>query len=223
MSGYYHSRVDFMFIFMNVQALLTLFLWGYVHFTYIMSSEDCLVSITDRPFPRDIILQVEVYSNTSEVWHEREKALENLYNSIHSNRQEEFRDQEFNRIDWIEDFCEKNLLINLTGTKLFCAFILYELYSNGKDDGNMLRDEEVSLQNIGVENVSQVDGDSPETKESDYVEMPFTYNNHSENVISKSNTSLESNTDSHLTEEERRNEFYAKNRSLYELFDYYSR
>lgn len=59
-----------------------LVLWAYVHFTYIINAEDCLEQITDRPFPYDVILQVETFTNTSKLWRRRELAVIELYESL---------------------------------------------------------------------------------------------------------------------------------------------
>ncbi|CAI8025541.1 Membralin [Geodia barretti] len=50
-------------------AILTLSLWSYVHMKYVVEQEDCLTDIKDRPFSFDVILQVEVYSNTTELYY----------------------------------------------------------------------------------------------------------------------------------------------------------
>lgn len=110
-----------------MQAVLVLILWGYIHFTYIVSSEDCLVNTTERPFPRDVILQVEVYSNTSEIWNEREKALLRGYNALYRNQVSDVDSRELLSTIWIRDYCESNMIVNLTGTNYFCQLILAEL------------------------------------------------------------------------------------------------
>lgn len=63
----------------NTQAIGTLGLWGYVHFTYIVEPDDCLKEITERPFPYDEILQVEVYTNSTELWSKRQALLLELH------------------------------------------------------------------------------------------------------------------------------------------------
>ena len=40
------------------QAMVTLSFWSYVHFTYIVEPEDCLMDVKERPFPSHEILQV---------------------------------------------------------------------------------------------------------------------------------------------------------------------
>ena len=110
-----------------LQALLVLFLWGYVHFAYIVSSEDCLVNITERPFPRDVIFQVEVYSNTSDIWSERAKALLHEYTKLYSHHNSNENSREFLSTLWIREYCESNMIVNLTGTNYFCQLILAEL------------------------------------------------------------------------------------------------
>ena len=66
----------------NIQAIGTLCLWGYVHFTYIVEPDDCLKDITERPFPYDEILQVEVYTNSTELWSKRQALLLELSASL---------------------------------------------------------------------------------------------------------------------------------------------
>ena len=43
---------------------------------------DCLEQITKRPFPYDVILQVEAFTNSSPLWRRRELAIAELYQSI---------------------------------------------------------------------------------------------------------------------------------------------
>ena len=57
-----------------------------MHFTYIVEPEDCLREIKERPFPYDEILQVEVYTNTTDLWNKRQAFLVELYDSL-SHRQ----------------------------------------------------------------------------------------------------------------------------------------
>lgn len=124
----------------SMQALLTLFVWGYVHFTYIVNSEDCLVNVTERPFPQDVILQVEVYSNTTELWHEREGALHAMYKKMYNRSHVPSESSTYLNTGWIKSYCETSLLINLTGTRYFCQWILSELFQsvgNNKYDGPM--------------------------------------------------------------------------------------
>ena len=93
-----------------------------------MNSEDCLRNlITERPFPQDIILQVEAYSNSSEIWHEREKALQNIYNGksnyvVHT--------KSYSNASWIENYCETSFFVNFTGTRYFCDLLLTSLFSD---------------------------------------------------------------------------------------------
>lgn len=39
--------------------------------------------ITERPLPRDVILQVEAFVNSTHLWDRRERAVADLYHSIH--------------------------------------------------------------------------------------------------------------------------------------------
>lgn len=40
---------------------------------------DCLEQITERPFPYDVILQVEAFTNSTPLWRRRELAIAELY------------------------------------------------------------------------------------------------------------------------------------------------
>ena len=43
---------------------------------------DCLEQITERPFPYDVILQVEAFTNSTPLWRRRELAIAELYQSV---------------------------------------------------------------------------------------------------------------------------------------------
>ena len=124
-----------------------------MHYTYIVNSEDCLVNITERPFPQDVILQVEVYSNISEVWQERERAMQELYDHMYTKKDSEKKfssrgDGGFLSIVWIRDFCEANFVVNLTGTNFFCQLLLSELFSvNGYIGDSTFKDVDDALDN----------------------------------------------------------------------------
>lgn len=187
---------------------MTLLLWGYVHFTYIISSEDCLINVSKRPFPHDVILQVEVYSNTSEIWYEREKALQDLYHKIYDRSQSQDFNKESERnhffsTGWIKDYCESSFFINLTGTNFYCQFILTELFnfSNTKLNGEN-----------PVKNIEPVSGeDNNKCAQENFYEW-----------ISKAK--MTSANQKCITEAELTiAAFYSRNYSLYDLFDLYGR
>jgi hypothetical protein len=48
---------------------------------YVVEPEDCLTDIMERPFPYEDILQVEVYSNSTELWLKRQSLLMEMYDS----------------------------------------------------------------------------------------------------------------------------------------------
>ena len=102
-----------------------------------MNSEDCLVNVTDHPFPRDVILQVEVYSNTSEIWNQREKVLLHRYKNKYRRR-----DLDKDSRDFVKEYCESNMIVNLTGTNYFCQLLLAELIEFTEDE---FADNEESL------------------------------------------------------------------------------
>lgn len=97
------------------------------------------MNVTERPFPKDTIIQVEVYSNTSEIWLHREKALQDMYNRMHNRHYiEDFERRSRRRsAAWIRDYCGSSFFINLTGTNFFCQLILTEL---AKTLGNIAKD-----------------------------------------------------------------------------------
>ena len=110
-----------------MQALAVFLLWGYVHFTYIMNPEDCLKDVTQRPFPLDVILQVEVYSNDSELWEERQKAIEQLYLDLYNRSHTVYESDgraTYTRDKLMEKSCQRSLLVNWTGAHGLCLFIL---------------------------------------------------------------------------------------------------
>ncbi len=98
------------------QALLTLCVWGYVHNSYIINPSDCLTGITQHPFPPDVILQVEVYSNHSFLWNKRNQALHGLL--IEKQRELDARNR--NENDTME------ILVNSSRPN-FCNYSLMEL------------------------------------------------------------------------------------------------
>lgn len=97
------------------------------------------MNITERPFPRDVILQVEVYSNSSDLWNKREKALQDFYEEISDDIYPLFEKEkqlesshtstlwQNKFLDSLSQFCETNILVNLTGTKVLCVTLYEEL------------------------------------------------------------------------------------------------
>lgn len=116
-----------------LQAFVILLLWGYIHFTYILSSEDCLLNVTKRPFPSDVILQVEVYSNNSELWNKRQKAIEQLYYKMYSRSCPVVNSDAtpgLTREELVQKLCESNRFVNWTRTHYLCQFMLDVLYTS---------------------------------------------------------------------------------------------
>ena len=109
-----------------------------------MNSKDCLLNITERPFPQDAIIQVEVYSNTSDIWLHREKALQDMYNRMYNRHYIEDFERKSRRRSaaWIRGYCGSSFFINLTGTNFFCQLILTEL---AKSLGNIAKDMHSSM------------------------------------------------------------------------------
>ena len=195
---------------------MTLFLWGYVHFTYIVNSEDCLINITERPFPNDVILQVEVYSNSSDVWQEREKALQVLYDNTYGKKT--VSGKKFNQsggllsIGWIRNFCETSFVVNLTGTNFFCQLMLAELfnvYENSRGDETSMNDvENVTGHTVDINEVCTVNSNSTCRRRNFY-----------ESLDISSKTSIHSSDGEMLSEAE----FFSLNYTLYDLIDFYSK
>lgn len=194
---------------------MTLFLWGYVHFTYIVNSEDCLINITERPFPNDVILQVEVYSNTSDVWQERENALQELYDRTHNKRRVAGRKFKENTgllsMDWIRNFCETSFVVNLTGTNFLCQLILAELFNvyDSTEGGTSIN----NIENSTIEDSMSVCeiGSNSTCRHRDFydrmirnIEMPSKTHFHDDRLLTEA-------------------EFFSKNYTLYDLMEYYSK
>ena len=169
-----------------------------------MNSEDCLVNITDRPFPKDVILQVEVYNNKSEIWLEREQALQNLYNRMYSRSHVHSNDDDVDSIStfWIRDYCETSLFINLTGARLFCQLILNELFGVSKDstiesDYTEPWDDKVSIPD-------SMQNTCPKENLNDYITRCY-----KETIMEKEKLSIAA--------------FYSKNYTLYDLIEFHSK
>ncbi len=213
-----------------MQALVFLLLWGYVHFTYIMSSEDCLTSITDRPFPRDVILRVEIYSNNSDIWYARQKALKALFHEVHV-AHPGIEDDDISSIlnsQWITEFCETNILVSLTGTNFFCNSLLTEIYDNDRDPLIESPSEYDSVENNVSDDSNEEEGYNVSVNTSalryeflENVSLRFDARDSDE----EGSTSLENNTSTQEIEDMGGNysAFLSKNHSLYELFNIYSK
>ena len=52
------------------------FLWAYTHFVFVKDPENCIPDI--EQLQSDVIIQVEVYRNTSTLWNKRNKAITRL-------------------------------------------------------------------------------------------------------------------------------------------------
>ena len=52
------------------------FLWGYTHFVFVKDPENCIPDIGQ--LQSDIIIQIEVYHNSTTVWKQRNKAVTRL-------------------------------------------------------------------------------------------------------------------------------------------------
>lgn len=167
-----------------------------------MNSEDCLVNITERPFPKDVILQVEVYNNKSEIWLEREKALQDLYNRMynrsHIHNIDDRGSRHFMSTGWIRDYCETSLFINLTGARFFCQLILTEL--GGSEDSTM--ELNYTEARDGVPD-SMWDSCAKEDL-NDYINRYY-----KETSMEKEKLSISA--------------FYSKNYTLYDLMEFYSK
>ena len=115
-----------------------------------MNPEDCLLNMTARPFPQDVILQVEVYSNTSEVWQERERTLQHMMR----NESGEKDLRSLLNVEWARSYCETSFIVNLTGTKYFCHLMITELLKVTGSDQDAVDEDENVLTGIPVHNTS---------------------------------------------------------------------
>ena len=115
---------------------MTFLLWSYIHFTYIMGSEDCLHSITHRPFPSDVILQVEVYSNDTELWLKRQYKIDQIYNDIYSKScpadsgAKKHRFSQFTRDEFVAESCNFNGIMNSMVLQYVCHITMDIVYTS---------------------------------------------------------------------------------------------
>ena len=58
------------------QALTTIFLWGYTHFVFVKDPENCISHV--EQLQSDVIIQIEVYRNSTALWKQRTKAITRL-------------------------------------------------------------------------------------------------------------------------------------------------
>lgn len=191
-----------------------------------MSSEDCLVNITERPFPSDVILQVEVYSNTSDIEHERERFLLNMYNKKYNRTSNDASSNpestKFLNTSWIAEYCEANFIVSFTGTKFFCQFVLSELYNSIHADAAN-RSEEIFPEGREGSGVSLSAGSNTSdpvllndySRDNSSITVPMSGGNLSSDDVE----GVQFNAEEELSYDV----FSAKNRTLYEIFDYYSR
>eukprot|EP00731_Ephydatia_muelleri_P018618 Em0011g658a len=63
-------------------ALMVGLLWWYVHWAYILYPDNCLLHVAPRSLPPDTILQVEAYSNNSELWALRQQVALKRYRKL---------------------------------------------------------------------------------------------------------------------------------------------
>lgn len=59
-----------------IQAVVMVFLWGYSHFVFVKDPENCIPDIGQ--LQSDIIIQIEVYHNSTTLWKQRNKAVTRL-------------------------------------------------------------------------------------------------------------------------------------------------
>ena len=102
-----------------------------MHFTYIVDPEDCLSEIEEQPFPYDEILQVEVYTNTTDLWNKRQAVLVELYGTL-SHRQSD--DYSYSDAVTEEETDEISLLTNRWLSWMFPNSLVEQL---GDDDRQM--------------------------------------------------------------------------------------
>lgn len=211
-------------------------MWGYIHFTYIVNSEDCLLNVTDRPFPQDVILQVEVYSNNSQVWQDREKALQDMYHQLYKRNHDTDEKPRSRNTGWIRGYCETSFLINLTGTNQICKLILAELFdrdSTVHDGANVMdgvtKDDTGNTVTAGASEDSTVSGDegmedSTTTCNDNAAKGGTTDGRPSQESAS---TSAREIFYDHIFNKGNNNHeessFYSKNYTLYDLFEFYSK
>ena len=117
---------------------------------------NCLHEIAEEPIPRDIILQVEVYSNSTTVWKERQYALTDLYEStIHSSGSDTAGGVENNSLEEGDDDQEwisvcANAATYIPGTQFLCEMLFNNLsvqmdeFENGPLQGSDPLSHEIS-------------------------------------------------------------------------------
>jgi hypothetical protein len=210
----------------TLQAFLTLFVWGFIHFTFIVNAKDCLLNATERPIPQDTIVQVEVYANTSEIWRHREKALKDMFNKMYDNRIQDRRP--VGRSDaWIRDYCGTSFLINLTGTNFFCQLILAEFFRSLEGSSTVVGDSGgvTTGAEDAIENNNTLEGDMEYDVAADtgedvksYLASPTTARENFFDVVVRGGCCHDKDyVDSTATL------FYSKNYTLYDLFEFYSK
>ena len=223
----------------HMQASLTLLVWGYIHFTYIVNSKDCLLNLTDRPLPQDTIVQVEVYANSSEIWFHRERALQDMFKKKYNEDNqvpETDRKQRSMTDEWIRDYCGTSFLVTLTGTKFFCQLILTEFFKaldnspkNSTEESNTAGATEQSSDtteedNEGVEGVS-TDADEENVRKEEEDKFGWHYSSDISNSTSARITFYDVVMGSGHRDpyaDLAASSFYSKNHTLYDLFDFYS-
>ena len=230
-------------VILSLQAILTLSVWGYVHYSYMLHPTDCLGQVTQRPFPRDVILQVEVYSNGSYLWEKRNQALLNLYETIsskslrdhllddlNSNTTAETSEdnlsnpkQDLNEVkEWSEYYCDYSLL-DLLGLRSFCKTLV-----DIAEQSNANADDQVTVDPSPDESLESTPNVSSENEENyldaELIGTKFNLTEDSETVPQVDFLGVEVEED--LEGKWRKmahTAFYAENRTLYELFDFYSK
>lgn len=214
-----------------------------------MNPKDCLLNVTDRPFPQDAIIQVEVYSNTSEIWFYREKALQDMYNEMYS-KSDFDRKSKSGSTAWIKDYCGTSFIINLTGTNFFCQLVLTEIFKNlggsgedknagvwdgvstGAGDSTVDKATEDSIATEGGMEDTGVGGDSIVNEDNTNGDEDITADTLGGHTSKLASTAQETFYDMVFRGSASRNSdrvdfaatsFYSTNYTLYDLFEFYSK
>jgi hypothetical protein len=101
---------------------------------YLVEPEDCLTDIKDRPFSYDVILQVEVYSNTTELYYFAKKytsqSTKNMTTSTLKMDGEEYG-KDTNAAERDDEIDQKQLSINVEhdGYEQLSLFEILDIYT----------------------------------------------------------------------------------------------
>ena len=94
-----------------------------------MGSEDCLHNMTQRPFPSDVILQVEVYSNDSDLWLKRQTKVQQIYNDIYRGSCSSDKSRSLTREEFLAETCSFGGIWSWIGLPHACRLSMSVIFS----------------------------------------------------------------------------------------------